>query len=275
MRKFLALALAAISFLPVSAQVQLEESEDVDEFEAVPELEPESQFEASVSGDLVSRYMWRGTDMAGVSLQPSLTIAWKGLSLNVGGNVPFEKEGTKDLDVTLNYSLFGFNIGAIDYWTADVDPRNRYFYYGGETACPHQLEANIGNTCKYGSLQAYTMVYGNDYKIDGSRAFSTYIELSVPFRAGGLDWDVRAGVTPMESAGTTYEEEYTTASGKTKTKTKGDWLYGESFTCCMASVRATKNLKFKDFKVPVYVELHTNPYLQRANLVLGISVSSL
>ena len=275
MRKFLALALAARSCMPVSAQVQLEESEDVDEFEAVPELEPESQFEASVSGDLVSRYMWRGTDMAGVSLQPSLTIAWKGLSLNVGGSVPFEKEGTKDLDVTLNYSLFGFNIGAIDYWTADVDPRNRYFYYGGETACPHQLEANIGYTCKYGSLQAYTMVYGNDYKIDGSRAFSTYIELSVPFRAGGLDWDVRAGVTPMESAGTTYEEEYTTASGKTKTKTKGDWLYGESFTCCMASVRATKNLKFKDFKVPVYVELHTNPYLQRANLVLGISVSSL
>lgn len=275
MRKFLALALAAISFLPVSAQVQLEESEDVDEFEAVPELEQESQFEASVSGDLVSRYMWRGTDMAGVSLQPSLTIAWKGLSLNVGGSVPFEKEGTKDLDVTLNYSLFGFNIGAIDYWTADVDPRNRYFYYGGETACPHQLEANIGYTCKYGSLQAYTMVYGNDYKIDGSRAFSTYIELSVPFRAGGLDWDVRAGVTPMESAGTTYEEEYTTASGKTKTKTKGDWLYGESFTCCMASVRATKNLKFKDFKVPVYVELHTNPYLQRANLVFGVSVSSL
>lgn len=275
MRKFLALALVAITCLPLSAQVQLEESEDVDEFEAVPELEPESDFEASVSGDLVSRYMWRGTDMAGVSLQPSLTIAWKGLSLNVGGSVPFEKEGTKDLDVTLNYSLFGFNIGAIDYWTADVDPRNRYFYYGGETACPHQLEANIGYTCKYGSLQAYTMVYGNDYKIDGSRAFSTYIELSVPFRAGGLDWDVRAGVTPMESAGTTYEEEYTTESGKTKTKTKGDWLYGESFTCNMASVRATKNLKFKNFKVPVYVELHTNPYLQRANLVFGVSVSSL
>ena len=276
MRKIFALALAAISFLPVSAQVQIVESDDVDEFEAVPELAPESDFEATVSGDLVSRYMWRGLDMAGVSFQPSLNVAWKGLSLNVAGSTPLEKNGgIMDLDITLGYSLFGFNIGAIDYWTADVDPRNRYFYYGGETACPHQLEANIGYTCKYGSLQAYTMVYGNDYKIDGSRAFSTYIELSVPFRAGGLDWDVRAGVTPMESAGTTYEEEYTTASGKTKTKTKGDWLYGESFTCCMASVRATKNLAFKHFKVPVYVELHANPYLQRANLVLGISVSSL
>ena len=255
MRKIFALALAAISFLPVSAQ---------------------DEFEATVSADLVSRYMWRGLDMANASFQPNLNVAWKGLSLNVAGSTPLEKDGgVQDIDVTLGYSLLGVNIGVIDYWTADVDPRNRYFYFGGETACPHQLEANIGYTCKYCSLQAYTMFYGNDYKIDGSRAYSTYIELSVPFRLGGLDWDIRAGVTPMESAGTTYKEQIVTETGKTKTVTRGDWMYGESFTCNMASVRATKNLEFRHFKVPVYVELHTNPYLQRANLVLGVSISSL
>lgn len=213
--------------------------------------------------------------MAGPSLQPTLQVAWKGLSLDISGNVPFDKEETKDIDVTLGYSLFGFNIGVIDYWTANVDPRDRYFYYGGEMECPHQLEANIGYSCKYGSLQAYTMVYGNDYKIDGKRAYSTYIELSVPFRLGGLDWDVRAGVTPFESAGTTYEEVVTTSTGKKKTYTRGDWMYGESFTCNLASVRATKNLEFKRFKVPVYVELHANPYLQRANLLFGIAIKSL
>ena len=272
MRKIFALALAAITFLPASAQ---EESEVLaeDDFVAVTE---EGDFSATVSAGLVSRYMWRGCDMAGVSFQPELNVAWKGLSLNVSNSTPLEKDGgVMDLDVTLGYSLFGFNIGVIDYWTADVDPRNRYFYFGGETECPHQLEGNIGYTCKYGSLQAYTMFYGNDYKIDGSRAFSTYIELSVPFRAGGLDWDIRAGVTPMESAGSTHEETIVTETGKTKKVTRGDWLYGESFTCNMASVRATKNLEFKHFKVPVYVELHTNPYLQRANLVLGVSISSL
>ena len=47
------------------------------------------------------------------------------------------------------------------------------------------------------------MFWGNDHKINGDRAYSTYVELSVPFRAGGLDWDVRAGITPMESAGYT------------------------------------------------------------------------
>ena len=257
MRKFFALAFAAITFLPTSVSAQ-------------------DEFKATVSADLVSRYMWRGADQADVSFQPALNLSWQGLSLNVAGSTPLEKDGgVQDIDITLGYSLFGVNIGVIDYWTANVDPRNRYFYYSGEMECPHQLEGNIGYTCKYGSLQAYTMFYGNDYKIDGSRAYSTYIELSVPFRLGGLDWDVRAGVTPMESAGTTYTEQVVTETGRTKTVTRGDWFYGESFTCNMASVRATKNLEFKHFKVPVYVELHTNPYLQRANLVLGVSISSL
>ncbi len=256
MRKIFALALAAITFLPAQVSAQ-------------------DEFTASVSGSLVSRYMWRGIDMAGPSIQPSLTLGWKGLSLDVSGNIPFDKEDVRDIDVTLGYSLYGFNIGVIDYWTADVDPKNRYFYYGGEAECPHQLEANLGYTCKYGSLQAYTMVYGNDYKIDGDRAYSTYIELSVPFRLGGLDWDVRAGVTPFESAGSTYDETVITESGKTKTVTRGDWMYGESFTCNMASIRATKNLEFKHFNVPVFVELHTNPYLQRANLVFGVTITSL
>lgn len=255
MKKLFALALAAITFMPVSAQ---------------------DKVTATASADLVTRYMWRGIDMAGVSIQPELNLAWQGLSLDIEGSNPLEKDGgVQDLNVTLGYSLYGFNIGVTDYWTADVDPRNRYFYYGGETECPHQLETNIGYTCKYGSLQAYTMVYGNDFKIDGNRAYSTYIELSVPFKLGGLDWDVRAGVTPFESAGTTYEEVVTTATGKRVTYTRGDWMYGESFTCNLASVRATKEFEFRKFKLPVYVELHTNPYLQRANLVFGIAISTL
>lgn len=257
MRKLFALALAAITFLPASLSAQ-------------------DKVTATVSADLVSRYMWRGIDMAGVSIQPELNLAWQGLSLDIEGSNPLAKDGgVQDLDVTLGYSLYGFNIGVTDYWTADVDPRNRYFYYGGETECPHQLEGNIGYTCKYGSLQAYTMFYGNDFKIDGSRAYSTYIELSVPFKLGGIDWDVRAGVTPFESAGTTYQEQVVTETGKVKTYTRGDWMYGESFTCNLASVRATKEFEFKKFKLPVFVELHTNPYLQRANLVFGISISSL
>lgn len=256
MKKIIALALIALTFLPTSVAAQ-------------------DEIKATVSADLVSRYMWRGTDMADVSLQPSLKVGWKGLALELSGSTPLEKDGgVQDIDLTLGYSLFGVNIGVIDYWTANVDPENRYFHYSGKTNCPHQLEANIGYTCKYGSLQAYTMFWGNDYKKNGDRAYSTYIELSVPFRLGGLDWDVRAGITPMESGCSSYKEEVETSVGS-YTIDHYDWMYGERFNCNMASVRATKTLEFKHFNVPVFVEVHTNPYLQRANFVLGVSITTL
>lgn len=256
MKKILALAISALTLLPSSMMAQ-------------------DKFEASLSCDLVSEYMWRGIHMADISLQPEVTISWKGLSLDATASTGFDKDDVKDIDITLSYSRWGFNIGVIDYWMDGIDPRNRYFYFSNDNDCPHQLEANIGFTCKYGSIQAYTMFYGNDYKINGDRAYSTFIEVRVPFRAGGLDWDVRAGITPMESSGISYEEKITTETGRTKTVTRGDWMYGESFTCNMASVRATKNFEFKKFRLPVFVELHTNPYLQRANLLLGVSISTL
>ena len=256
MKKIIALALAAFTFLPSAVSAQ-------------------DKFEATVSADLISHYMWRGTDMAGASFQPELNLAWKGLSLDVSGSTPLEKDGgVTEIDASLSYSLFGFNIGVTDYWTGDVDKENRYFHYGGKWDCPHQLEGNIGYSCKYGSLQAYTMFWGNDYKRNGDRAYSTYIELSVPFRLGGLDWDVRAGITPMESGCSYYEEDVQTEVGSYKFK-HYVWTYGEQFNCNMASIRATKQLEFKHFKVPVYVELHANPYLQRANFLLGVSISSL
>ncbi len=256
MKKIIALALVAFTFLPTSISAQ-------------------DEIKATVSADLVSRYMWRGSDLADVSLQPTLNVGWKGLELELFGSTPLEKDGgAQEIDVSLGYSLFGVNIGVTDYWTANVDSENRYFHFGGKTQCPHQLEANIGYTCKYGSLQAYTIFWGNDYKKNGDRAYSTYIELSVPFRLGGLDWDVRAGITPMESGCSSYKEEVETSVGS-YTIDHYDWMYGERFNCNMASVRATKTLEFKHFNVPVFVEVHTNPYLQRANFVLGVSITTL
>ena len=253
MKRFLLLALMTITLLPASAQ----------------EADNENDFHAYAGADLVSRYMWRGTDMAGISIQPKLGISWQGLSLDLGSNIGFSKEDIQDLDLTLMYSRWGFNIGVIDYWTKDVDEENRYFYY--DAYGPHQFEANLGYTCKYFSLQAYTMFAGNDFKVNGKRAYSTYIELAVPFRAAGLDWDARVGISPMESAGvggtrivhslfTDFEIE------------DNSYMYGEGFNCSMASIRATKTLEFKKFQIPVFAEIHTNPYLQKAYLLAGIGI---
>ena len=261
MKKMILLAMMAIALLPTSALAQ-EEPE--------PELAKESGFEAHVQADLVSHYRWRGTDMGGISIQPELGVSWKGLSLSAFGNAGFDKDDVKEFDITLGYEYKGFNIGITDYWASGVDPEERYFFYKDKET-PHQLEANLGFTCKYFGLQAYTIFWGNDYKINGDRAYSTYVELSVPFRAGGLDWDARVGITPMESAGYTTSSTVQSLLGEF-TLVQRHFFYGEGFTCNMASIRATKNLEYKGLRLPVFAEIHTNPYLQKANFLVGISV---
>jgi len=256
MKKLLALAVTALILLPSASKAQ-------------------DKFEANLKVGIVTHYMWRGLDMADISLQPEASIAWKGLSLRAGASTGFSKDDLQDIDLTLGYTRWGVNIGVTDYWTKDVDARNRFFYFSGGMESPHQLEVNLGYSCKYGSIHAHTMVAGNDYRIDGKRAYSTFIELDVPFRAVGIDWDIRAGVSPLESAGTTYEEQTTDEKGRAKTVTRGTWMYGEKFCCNMAAVRATKNFEFKHFRLPVFVELYTNPYLQTAQVVAGVAIATL
>lgn len=42
----------------------------------------QDKVEANVSADVVSQYIWRGQDLGDVSLQPSLGVSYKGLSLS-------------------------------------------------------------------------------------------------------------------------------------------------------------------------------------------------
>lgn len=227
--------------------------------------------EATVSADIVSRYMWRGQDRGGFSVQPSGGVYWKGLSLTAFGNAGLDSSDPHEINLTLGYQNSGFNIGVTDYWATGIDPEDRYFFYD-EKNTGHQLEANLGYTCKYFTLQGYTIFWGNDFKKDGKRAYSTFVEAGVPFKLGGIDWMVRAGITPMESAGH-YEERtiYSQYYGTTQVYVPV-YDYAEGFACNMASIRATKNLFVGDVRLPIFAELHTNPYLQTARLVFGVSV---
>ena len=75
----------------------------------------QDEIETTISGDIVSRYIWRGQDLGDVSLQPTLGIGYKGFSLTAWGNVGLtNSEDTKEFDLTLAYTTGGFNIGITD-----------------------------------------------------------------------------------------------------------------------------------------------------------------
>lgn len=71
--------------------------------------------EASVGADLVSRYVWRGQDLGGVSVQPTIELGWNGLSLSAWGSVGFTREDTEEIDLTLGYERGGFSVSVTDY----------------------------------------------------------------------------------------------------------------------------------------------------------------
>lgn len=73
----------------------------------------QDKVEASVGVDLVSGYVWRGQDLGGVSLQPAVSVAYKGFSLEAWGSTGFSKTDAdgydaKEFDLTLGYSAGRF-----------------------------------------------------------------------------------------------------------------------------------------------------------------------
>ena len=209
--------------------------------------------ETTVGTDIVSRYVWRGQDLGGVSVQPTLGIGFKGLSLSAWGSVGLSDPlDTREFDLTLAYSAGGFNIGVTDYWfDSGLDPLNRYFAYGPDCT-NHVFEANIGYDFGFASLQWYTNFAGNDSLNGyGRPAYSSYFEASVPFSIGDVDWTAAAGVVPFAR----------------------DFYGTDGFNLVNLALTAAKDIRVTDtFSIPLFTQVAYNPCSNAAYLVAGITL---
>jgi len=213
----------------------------------------QDKIETTVCADVVNQYIWRGQDLGNVSVQPTLGIGIKGFSLSAWGSVGLSNPAdTKEFDLTASYSVGGFNIGITDYWfNAGLDPENRYFMYNAHST-NHVFEGNIGYDFGVASLQWYTNFAGNDgVNKDGKRAYSSYVELAVPFSLAGVDWTATAGAVPYATS-----------------------FYGTSgFAVTNVSLKATKDIKVTDsFSIPIFGQVVGNPCSQNAYLVFGFTL---
>ena len=213
----------------------------------------QENIETTISGDVVSSYIWRGLDAGSVSLQPTLGIAYKGLSLTAWGSYGLtDPDDPKEFDLTLGYTIGGLNIGVTDYWFSEgLDPDGRYFKYDAH-GTNHLFEANIGYDFGFASLQWFTNFAGNDgVNRDGKRAYSSYFEVSVPFKLAKIDWTATAGAVPFAT----------------------DFYGTTGFAVTNLSLRATKDIKITDsFSVPIFGQVTGNPCSQKAYLVLGFTL---
>ena len=214
----------------------------------------QDELETTVKSDVVSSYIWRGQELGNVALQPTLAVGYRGLSLTAWGSVGLANTAdTKEFDLTLGYTIGGLNIGITDYWfnqMAGGDLEGRYFKYDAH-ATNHVFEANIGYDFGFASLLWYTNFAGNDYKEDGTRAYSSYMEIVVPFKLSAVDWTATVGAVPSSSV------QYAT----------------NGFAVTNVALKATKDIRITDtFSIPLFAQIAANPCSQKAYLVLGFTL---
>ena len=211
------------------------------------------EIETTVAADVVNQYIWRGQDLGNVSVQPTLGIGCNGFSLSAWGSVGLSNPAdTKEFDLTASYSAGGFNIGITDYWfNSGLDPEGRYFKYDAH-GTNHVFEANAGYDFGPAAIQWYTNIAGNDgVNKDGKRAYSSYVELSAPFKLAAVDWSAAVGAVPFAT----------------------DFYGTDGFAITNVSLKATKDIKVTDsFSIPVFGEVVANPCSQKTYLVFGFTL---
>jgi len=202
-----------------------------------------------LNADLVNSYVWRGMKAADASIQPYMGVTMGGFTFYAWGTTDFHTDGS-EIDLYLNYEYKGLKLELADYFTQEEDRLN-YFNYRAHTS-GHIFDASIGYTFSEKvpvSLTWYTIFAGNDYRENGKRAYSSYIELAYPFSAKGFDFQAEVGMTPWEG------------------------MYSDKLNVTNIGFSVAKEIKITDsFSLPISGKLIANPYEEQVYFVFGINL---
>ena len=169
--------------------------------------EEESKSPFDISVDLMSRYVWRGTDFGhSPSIQPGLEYSKGGLAIGTWGAFTTTLAGGQEADLYVFYTFMDekVSVGLTDYFFPDeFASENNYFEYN-DTLTGHVFEvsASYNGTEDFPlSILVATNVYGADARKNDANGlptnklqYSTYIEAKYEFKNA----EVFAGFSLMD-----------------------------------------------------------------------------
>lgn len=233
MKKMTVCAMMAMA-LPIAAWAQEEESEN--------------GLYAELEANVVTNYIWNGQNLGGLSLQPSLTVGWNDLSLNVWGSAGIATDDHREIDVSLGYELGNLSLNVTDYWYLPAGETEKFFNYSAHSTY-HTLEASVGYDFGFCSLLWSTYFGGYDYDEDGDRVYTSYIQANVPFTIGSFEGAATVGATPWNSP--TYD--------------------ARRFMVCEAAVALSKEVKITpNLSINATGKVVVNPATEDTFFVFGI-----
>jgi len=222
----------------------------------------------NVGADIVSRYIWRGSDIGrSPSIQPSIEITAGGFAIGYWGAVATSQftngsfSANQESDLYLSYTLKEmFTITLTDYFLSCDTFTNNHYYEFNENKTGHLLEATLsfnGTENIPFSFLVATNVWGADArKANGDKFYSTYSELS--YKTSIKDVELNAFVGANLIAPNLDKDE----SG----------YYGDYMGVVNLGLTGTKEIKVTEkFTMPCFVSLITNPQTENIFMVLGIT----
>ena len=260
-KKILVLALALIGVGAFSYQAKAEEGT--------------KGISLEVGADVVSGYLWRGYNLGGLSIQPSVTFGWNGLYLcgwaNIGADSWRFEELSPELDITIGYDNYGvaldlthlYYFGGDKYFKGLGDPNNVFSSSTMELHAGFHLGDLVEKVPL--SIDWYTTMLGYDPIVDSEgnvkRAYSTYIQLGYDiYLPLDIVLGLKVGFAPWKGMYSDYEDV---------------WTNGRTVGFNNLQLRAEREFELGKLYINVWGEAMFNCYgVDKNNIILPIGEAS-
>jgi hypothetical protein len=124
--------------------------------------------QVDLGADLVSRYVWRGTDFGNsASVQPYLSVGFAGLEAGAWASYPITAAGANENDLYLSYAVGPVGITLTDYYFPGDTSIVKFGNYSDEGN--HILEGSLSFEMSGFSALAAVNLYGDYYEDDNGK----------------------------------------------------------------------------------------------------------
>lgn len=208
--------------------------------------EEEKKSPVSIGADVVSRYVWRGTDYGqSPSIQPNLEFGFGDFAFGAWGAYTTNHFNLQEMDLYVNYTIADIvTIGITDYFFPDEMAGYDYFDYANDT-CGHVLETYA----TFNGLEKLPLTGLLAVNFYGDSDYSVYFEVGYGFSIFNVFLGAGTGLYTVEDTG---------ESDKPGIVNVG--------------ISATKEIPITEkYGLPISASLIANPDAKAVHLVFGIS----
>jgi hypothetical protein len=212
--------------------------------------EKDNSSPVSVGADLVSRFVWRGTDFGGSpSIQPNIEADICGITLGAWGAYTTNAPGVQEADLYISRTIADLvSVGFTDYFYPD-NAAGIVNYFSDST---HVIELNAGLSAGDFSFSANVNLMNDD-------DHSLYFEAGYSFEFIEVFVGAGNGLFTVETAVPGYDP---------VTNPDPD----DDFMVINFGASASKDIKLSDsYSMSLSCSFIVNPYTRSPFLVLGIS----